>query len=309
MARSNIAFQAWSSGGFLSLLLCVLACGTTTSGGTASGGGGASNDGGNPSTGGAAPPGAGGGAGSAPEAGAGSAGAMKDTGTSEVAPPDPGVTIIQEDELGFCAVDGKIFPREGSTTITGYSGPGFADGDPGIGASISWSVNADASRTYDFMWRYAFGGLATNLRDARLLVNGVVVAESVAFVYTNTWNEWQETPPLSIELAAGANFIRMEALYPSGLANIDYLKISGEGIRPDTPHFSFKVSAHPPAGGTVAHLPVQNDYVYRTDITLSATANPGYFFQSFSGDVSSAKSSFTFAIEKNTDITALFLPV
>ncbi|HMJ57066.1 MAG TPA: CBM35 domain-containing protein [Polyangiaceae bacterium] len=293
----------------MSLLLWVLACGTTTGGGTASGSGGAPNDGGNPSTGGAAPAGSGGRAGAAPEAGAGSAGATKDAGTSEVAPPEPGVTVLQEDELGFCAVDGKVLPREGSTTITGFSGPGFADGDPGIGASISWSVKADASGKYAFIWRYAFGGLEANLRDARLLVNGVVVAESVAFAYTNTWNDWQETPPLSIDLAAGANFIRMEALYPSGLANLDYLKILGEGIRPDTPHFSLKVSAHPPAGGTVGHLPVQNDYAYRTDITLSATVNPGYFFQSFSGDVSSAKPTFTFAIEKNTDVAALFLPV
>src|SRR5262245_54011399 len=42
--------------------------------------------------------------------------------------PMPGVTIIQEDQVGFDAVDGKVLPRQGSTGVTGYTGGGFADG-------------------------------------------------------------------------------------------------------------------------------------------------------------------------------------
>src|SRR5262245_37441876 len=34
--------------------------------------------------------------------------------------PEPGLTYIQEDELGFSAVDGLILPRQGSTPNTGY---------------------------------------------------------------------------------------------------------------------------------------------------------------------------------------------
>jgi pectate lyase len=37
-------------------------------------------------------------------------------------------------------------------------------------------------------------------------------------------------------------------------------------------------------------------------------ANPGYFFQSFSGDVTSAESVFTFSLSRNTTVTAIFLP-
>ena len=83
--------------------------------------------------------------------------------TGVEAPTGPGITVIQEDELGFAAVDGKILPREGSTSITGYSGTGFADGDAGIGKSISWSVAAETAGTYSLAWRYAFGGDAANL--------------------------------------------------------------------------------------------------------------------------------------------------
>ncbi len=53
---------------------------------------------------------------------------------------EPGVLFIQEDELGFSGVDGKVLPREGSTSVAGYTGTGFADGDPGIGKSIGYSV-------------------------------------------------------------------------------------------------------------------------------------------------------------------------
>src|SRR5215471_17336453 len=85
---------------------------------------------------------------------------------------DPNTTIIQEDQPGFDAVDGKIFPRQGTTTVTGYTGSGYADSDPGVGKSISWSVNAAAAGTFTLVWRYAFGGAAANLRDAPLVVNG-----------------------------------------------------------------------------------------------------------------------------------------
>src|SRR6185295_3748480 len=50
----------------------------------------------------------------------------------------PGVTIIQEDQPGFDAVDGKVLPRQGGTSVTGYTGTGFADSDSGLGKRISW---------------------------------------------------------------------------------------------------------------------------------------------------------------------------
>jgi pectate lyase len=223
--------------------------------------------------------------------------------------PTPGVTIIQEDELGFCAVDGRVLPREGSSSITGYTGTGFADPDPGAGTSISWSVQAATAGSYSLVWRYAFGGTATNLRDARLLVNDVVVVDPVSFPYTGTWNDWLETPPLAVELGAGSNYIRLEALGPGGLGNIDYLKLLGEGITPDTPRFSLVVTSGNPTAGSVDYTPVQASYPYGTSITLTATPSDGYFFQSWSGDVTSANAAHTFALARNTTVEALFLPV
>jgi len=251
-------------------------------------------------------------AGGGGDAAAGSAGT--DAGVDQTpactfqAESGPGVTVIQEDAPGFDAVDGKILPRQGSTTITCYTGAGFADSDSGLGKSMSWSVSAATAGTYSLFWRYAFGGAADNVRDATLLVNGVAVADSVSFPYTTTWTNWQETPPLDVPLAAGENFIQLVALYPGGLANIDYVEILGDGITPEMPSFTLTVAASDPAGGTVSYAPVQSFYKYGSTVTVTATANPGFFFQSWTGDAPSAKAQTTVTMVRNTAMTARFLP-
>ncbi len=248
-----------------------------------------------------------GGASSAGGSSGSSAGSSAGSGNTG-AVSSPGMTIIQEDELGFSAVDGMVLPRQGSTSITGYTGSGFADGDPGIGKTISWAVKAEAAGTYPLLWRYAFGGTETNIRDATLLVNGMVAAANVVFPYTGTWNDWQESAPLDVALEAGPNFIQLEAVASSGLANIDYFEIIGEGITPDTPSFSLSVGLNDPLAGTVSYSPVQDFYAAGTVVTLHAEANPGYFFQSFTGAVTSAVNDFSFPITANTDVAAIFLP-
>jgi pectate lyase len=223
-------------------------------------------------------------------------------------PPEPGVTIIQEDRPGFNAVDGKVLPRQGSTSVVGYTATGFADGDLGLAKTISWSVNAETAGTYQLIWRYAFGGAPENLRDAKLSINGIVIADTVSFPYTQTWNDWQDTAPLDVPLAAGPNFIQLQALTANGLANFDYIKILGFGITPATPSFSLTVNLNDPAAGTVSFAPVQAFYPAGASITLTATANPGYVFESWTGDAPGATATHTFSIVRNTAATARFLP-
>jgi len=220
---------------------------------------------------------------------------------------EPGI-IIQEDQPGFSAVDGKIYPRQGSTSITGFTGTGFADGDPGMGKTIAWSVKAETAGTYRLVWRYAFGGAAANTRDAKLAINGVTVADAVTFAYTTDWTNWQQTPALEVQLAAGSNFIQLAALGASGLANIDYLQVLGEGLTPDNPSFSLTVASSDPAAGTVAYTPVQSFYPAGASVMLMATANTGYFFESWTGDSPSATAAATITMTKNMVMTARFLP-
>jgi len=249
----------------------------------------------------------GGGSGGGADAAAGTGGSGRTDAAPDI-PVGPGITIIQEDQPGFAAVDGKIYPRQGSTSVTGYSGTGFADGDPGMGKTIAWSVKAETAGTYKLIWRYAFGGLAANTRDGRLLINGVAAADTVTFAYTTDWNNWQETPALDVQLAAGSNFIQLAALGASGLANIDYLEIVGEGITPDNPSFSLTVAASDPAAGSVTWTPMQAFYPAGASVMLTATANAGYFFQSWAGDSPSATAATVITMTKNMVMTARFLP-
>jgi pectate lyase len=111
-----------------------------------------------------------------------------------------------------------------------------------------------------------------------------------------------------VPLEAGSNFIQLVALTANGLANFDYLEVLGDGITPAAPSFSLTVAANDPAGGTVSYAPMQPFYAANAAITLTATANPGYFFQSWTGDVTSAEASHTFMIARNTTAIARFLP-
>jgi len=295
--------------------LLLLAAGCSSGGGKATPGS-AGNSGtagattGTAGTGGAQEPDAAAGSGGGGSVAGTGGGGPADGGSADVAPDapvEPGL-IIQEDQAGFAAVDGKVYPRQGSTSVTGYTGTGFADGDPGVGKTIAWSVKAETAGTYRLVWRYAFGGLATNTRDAKLAINGVTAADSVVFAYTTDWNMWQETPALEVQLAAGSNFIQLAALGSSGLANIDYLKVVGEGLTPDNPSFSLTVASSDPAAGSVSWTPMQAFYPAGASVTLTATANTGFFFQSWTGDSPSATATATITMTKNMVMTARFLP-
>lgn len=245
--------------------------------------------------------------GSSGAAGAGGASATASAGGSG-AVSEPGLLFIQEDEPGFSGFDGKILPRQGSTSISGYTGTGFADGDPGVGNTLGFSVSAETAGRYAASFRYAFGGDAANVRDARLLVNGRLVSENFTFPFTEAWDAWRETTPVELELEGGVNFIQLEALAPAGLANVDYFRIEGEGLAPGEAQYSLRVEASDPEAGTVSFEPAAGYYAAGASITVSASPSAGHFFQSWTGDVTSDSADHTFAIERNTRITARFLP-
>ena len=212
--------------------------------------------------------------------------------------------IIQENEIGFCSVDGVI-----ATSVAGYTGTGYADSDPGIGKSISWQFSAGTAGTYALVWRYGLGGNPGD-RNARLLINGNVMVDTVYFPHTGTWTNWTLSAPMPLSLAPGSYKIRIEAYSTSGLGNYDYLAISGPAPAPDscTPSYVVQVAANAPERGAVSYEPVQPYYDRGTLVTLHAHANPGYFFQSWTGRETSADTAFTFAVRGNVNAIARFLP-
>ena len=51
--------------------------------------------------------------------------------------------IIQENETGFCFMDGMI-----ESDVSDFTGIGYVNVDPGIGTSMSWNVQANSAGKY-----------------------------------------------------------------------------------------------------------------------------------------------------------------
>jgi pectate lyase len=211
---------------------------------------------------------------------------------------------IQESTTGFCSVDGII-----DTGVAGYTGAGFANTTSGIGVSITWSVFAANPGKYSLCYRYANGGTVMPLKGA-LIINDVVAIDTVSFKHTGTWTNWSFSDTLEVDLLAGPNSIRLKGHIVNGLPNLDYLRVIESGITPYSclPTYRLTLDKNISAAGTVSYSPVQQYYDKGTNITLTATANPGYFFHSWNGEASASTASFTFPINANSNIIGMFYP-
>lgn len=131
--------------------------------------------------------------------------------------------MIQENTRGFCSVEGTV-----DNNNAGFTGDGFSNGTNAVGAGINWQVDCLTAGTYTLNWRYANG--ATD-RPAGLLIDGSTVTASISFPATGAWTTWSEVSQ-SVSLAAGSHTIRLNPTTGNGLANIDYLMITGAEFIP-----------------------------------------------------------------------------
>uniref|UniRef100_UPI000555317C carbohydrate-binding protein n=1 Tax=Aquimarina pacifica TaxID=1296415 RepID=UPI000555317C len=127
---------------------------------------------------------------------------------------------IQENETGFCSVDGTIDNNHSS-----YTGTGFANTANALGNSIDWEIDG-AAGSYTFTWRYA----STSNRPADLLINGTIISSDIEFNSTGAWSSWQTTQSVTVSLADGAKTVRLQSTTSSGLGNIDYIEITGPEV-------------------------------------------------------------------------------
>lgn len=141
--------------------------------------------------------------------------------SSEVSaiPVPAGTIIIQENETGFCGLDGMVDTAE----HPGYTGYGYCDTTNAVGSGINWRINAMTAGIHTFTWRYTNGSTD---RPARLLIDGTEAAAAFNFPATGTWENWT-TVSVSIVLTTGRKEIRLEAATAGGCANMDYLKVVG----------------------------------------------------------------------------------
>lgn len=137
--------------------------------------------------------------------------------------PAESTWVFEESAVGFCNNSGVI-----DTKHTSYTGTGFIDSENAIGASISWSVTAASAKTYSAQIRFGNGGAGA--RRATVVVNDVQI-KTLDFPTNSVWTQWQSVN-VDLPLKAGTNSIKLIAETVDGLANIDNLRITGNGITP-----------------------------------------------------------------------------
>lgn len=136
--------------------------------------------------------------------------------------------VLQENEVGFIGV----FQGTIDNNHEGYTGTGFANTNNAVGQYIEWSVYAPKAGTYHLQWRFANG--TTTDRTATVTVGGVAQAVGVSFPGqgTNNWATWVLTSSVPVPLQAGHNRIQLIAETSGGLANIDWMAVSGASPAP-----------------------------------------------------------------------------
>lgn len=126
---------------------------------------------------------------------------------------------LQENAVGFCEVDGTV-----DSNHTGFTGTGFANTANATGNGIDWKIDGSAGE-YTFTWRYA----STSDRSAKLVVNGVTVANDIEFNASGAWATWY-TESVTVVLSEGVKEVRLEATNGSGLGNVDYMEVTGINV-------------------------------------------------------------------------------
>jgi pectate lyase len=143
-----------------------------------------------------------------------------------------------------------------------------------------------------------------------VVIDGNTRVDTLMFYYTSKdWKTWAFSS-VDVNLPSGDHKIRLEAVRSGGIANIDYFMVIGVGpvAAMCTPQYVINVTSDSSAWGSVWFTPTKTYYDKGTQVTMHANAHPGYFFQCWTGEETSADSVFTFTVKSNVNAVARFLP-
>jgi hypothetical protein len=156
-----------------------------------------------------------------------------------------------------CTVDGTL----NETANAGFHGTGYLNTNNFLGASATWSVNSQTAQTINLAIRYATA--TTTGRPMSLSVNGIMEVANIPFPYTGGVSTWVVTN-IQINLAAGANTIKMVALNAIGSPYLDEFTYGSATVSQGTCNISPTVSITAPVNNAT--------YTAPANITINATA-------------------------------------
>lgn len=252
---------------------------------------------------------------------------------------EPEVVLqIEEGENSTTAKDGFVSTTgaiKTSTDFVGYS-KAYIDG-LGDNSKVVYSVKAEKATTVKLAVKYALW--SDDIRGIIVTVNGSCANDGKA-IYTPTtlignkrekgderWimSGWLE----NVSLKAGDNSIILTPAEKASaqsfngtsyspkqtaMPNIDYLQIIGKGISAgsasdETSYYSVKYSSENTNYGTVsANISSGLIVVSGTEITLTATPNEGYKFDSWVGTHPSTSAEYTITVSQDVSVSAHFIP-
>lgn len=132
----------------------------------------------------------------------------------------------------FGSIQGEAACEDGDGTVEsvndGYLGEGYYNFFNFSGASSSWNLYIQQNSYVTLSFRYTNGSF--NYRNLAVIVNGEVQVNSLYFPSTGTWNNWK-TVHVVLNLKAGYNNIKLQALSTEGGPNIDLIAFNTEDIQ------------------------------------------------------------------------------
>lgn len=184
---------------------------------------------------------------------------------------------LEENVAGFCSYNGAL-----QNTFFGSANGLYVNLSNDAGKGINWSINVAQAGNYTLSFRYSNAG-SESATQAALRINGVVVAQSLAFPKTTSWLNWTNTSSFPVALIAGINSIRLETIVASEFAMIDSLTVNGDGLTPAACSSSFLPK--PSSNGLIPtpQAPVLPSVPAQSSTIDQASATPGDFEVNASG--------------------------
>ncbi len=184
------------------------------------------------------------------------------------------------------------------TKHAGYTGTGFVDTENAAGESIEWFLNVDSVSTDSLGFRYALGKV--EIRSMEVYLNEVLL-DTIDFDDTGLFTTWLYKS-IAVQLDSGINRVKLVSVNPEGAPNMDHLRILSDTSQ--LPYFQLSVVSS--GNGTVTSSVSGDSAQAGSRITLTATADPGYSFAGWSGDISESGNPYSFLLDQSYAIQADF---
>ncbi len=201
-------------------------------------------------------------------------------------------SILEAEDVFFSA--GKI-----DTKHAGYTGTGFVDTDNAVGVYVEWFINLQAQAHDTLNFRYALG--KNEHRYMEVYANEQLL-DTIDFDDTGAFTTWVYKSVPAI-LDSGINRIKLLSINIDGAPNLDHLRIASDTL--PLPYYPLTVTSS--GNGTVSKSVAGDSAQAGMLVELTATANPGYTFSHWSGDLDSMINPVKLLMDQPYNIQANFL--